>query len=188
MSNTTSKVILSTSDEAATYRTDLNGWVSRTGRYFGADERLARYDGCTHHVCACGALAEKSRIYCDACQANIDAELWGALPLVEWDGQTPLCIYRGDTYFFDIDQVCDYAAENDLKVSELRLLLCKPVCAHELNMDDWADELPEDDDGPEWLEEAISVFNAAVAAHRDEPLSWLPGNERVALPDEERAQ
>ena len=178
-------VILPTSHEAATYRTDIKGWVSRSGRYFGEDERLARYDGSTHSVCTtCGAPAQKYRLYCDACQDKRDAAAWEALPLVEWDGETPLCVYRGDTYFFDIDQVRDYAENSGEKVSELQLVLCKPICAHKLDMDDWADELPEDDDGPEWLREAITAFNAAIAAHRTEPLSWRLGRQRVVLADE----
>ena len=180
-------VILPTSDEAATYRTDIKGWVSRTGRYFGEDERLARYDGCTHTVCDCGAPAENFRIRCDACQATRDAAKWEALPLVEWDGETPLCVYCGDTYFFDIDQARDYADEQGVKVRELRLVLCNPVYAHRLEVEDWADELPEDGDVPEWLEEAISAFNAVCDAHRNDSLSWMPGQRRVVLADEEPA-
>ena len=183
MTDTT--VILPTSVEAATYRTDVKGWVSRSGRYFGADERLARLDGCTHNVCnTCGAPAEKYHRFCEACQAKRDAERWEALPLVEWDGETPLCIYRGDTYFFDIDQVRDYAENSGEKVSELRLVLCKPVCAHRLDMNEWEDELSENDDGPAWLQEAIKTFNAVVHAHRTEPLSWMPCQQRVVLADE----
>ena len=178
-------VILPASDEAATYRTDIKGWVSRSGRYFGADERLARLDGCTHNVCTtCGAPAEKYHLYCDACQAKRDAERWEALPLVEWDGETPLCIYRGDTYFFDIDQVRDYAAEHDMKVSELQLVLCKPVYAHNIEVDYWADDLPEGGDAPSWLEDAVDEFNEVVAKHRTEPLSWMRGQRRVVLADE----
>ena len=185
MSDATAQVILSTSAEAATYRTDIKGWVSRTGRYCGEDERLARYDGSTHSVCGCGAPVEKSRIRCGACQANRDAEAWEALPLVEWDGEAPLCVYRGDTYFFDADQVHDYADEQGVKVSELQLVLCKPVCAHYLDVAEWADDLPEGRDEPSWLEAAVDAFNEVIAAHRNEPLSWISGQQRVVLADEE---
>ena len=181
---TDTSVILPTSAEAATYRTDVKGWVSRSGRYFGDDERLARYDGCTHMVCDCGAPAEKSRIRCDSCQATRDAAKWEALPLVEWDGETPLCIYRGDTYFFDIDQVRDYADEQVVKVSELRLVLCKPVCARRLAVDYWAHQLVEGDDAPSWLEDAVDEFNEVIAKRRTEPLSWMPCQQRVVLADE----
>ena len=177
-------VILPTSAEAATYRTDVKGWVSRHGHYFGADERLARLHGCTHSVCNCGAPAEKYHRFCDACQAKRDAERWEALPLVEWDGETPLCIYRDDTYFFDIDQVRDYAAENGEKVSELRFVLCKPVYARRLEVDYWADQLVEGDDAPSWLEDAVDEFNEVIAKHRTEPLSWMPCQQRVVLADE----
>ena len=175
-------VILPTSAEAATYRTDVKGWVSRHGHYFGADERLARLHGCTHNVCtSCGARAEKDYLFCDACQAKRDAAAWEALPLVEWDGETPLCLWRGDTYLYDIDQVRDYAAEHDMKVSELRLVLCKPVCARRLEVDYWADDLEEGDDAPSWLEDAVDEFNEVIAAHRNEPLSWRSGQQRVVL-------
>ena len=175
-------VILPASDEAATYRTDIKGWVSRSGRYWGDDERLARYDGCTHNACtSCGAPTEKYRLYCDACQAKRDGEQWEALPVPDWDGETPLCLYRGDTYLYDIDQVRDYAAENDMKVSELRLVLCKPVYARRLEVDYWADDLAEGDDAPSWLEDAVDEFNEVIAKHRTEPLSWNPGQQRVVL-------
>ncbi len=178
-------VILPTSAEAATYRTDIKGWVSRSGRYFGDDERLARYDGCTHNACtSCGAPAEKYHLYCDACQAKRDAERWEALPVADWDGETPLCLYRGDTYLYDIDQVRDYAAENDMKVSELRLVLCKPVYAHYLDIAEWVDDLPEGKDGPSWLEAAVDAFNEVIAKHRKEPVGWRHGKQRVVLADE----
>ena len=53
------EMILNTSDEAAHFVTGLSGWVSRHGHFYGNDERLARYDGCTHTVCECGKPCEK---------------------------------------------------------------------------------------------------------------------------------
>ena len=179
------QIILSTSDEAATYRTDIRGWVSRTGRYFGEDERLARYDGCTHRPCEdCGAPTSKSYIRCDACRHKTDVARWESLPLVEWDGETPLCEFDGDRYFFDEDEVYDYAEDEDLHVSELRLVVCAPNYAQEVDADYWCDDLPEDGELPAWLEEAVEQLNKVILAHRDEPLSWFPGKQRVVLPDE----
>ena len=179
------KIILSTSDEAATYRTDIKGWVSRTGRYYGENEHLARYDGCTHRPCAdCGEPAPKSYILCDACRHKADVARWESLPLVEWDGETPLCEFYGDRYFFSEDDVYDYADGIDEKVSELRLVVCAPNYAQEVDADYWCDDLPEDGELPAWLEDAVEQLNKVILAHRDEPLSWFPGKQRVVLPDE----
>ena len=41
-------IIMEESPEAAEYRTDISGWVSCNGNYYGKDERMARYDGATH--------------------------------------------------------------------------------------------------------------------------------------------
>ena len=45
--NDIKQIILPESPEAASVQT-VTGWVSRTGRYWGNDERMARYDGSTH--------------------------------------------------------------------------------------------------------------------------------------------
>ena len=45
------QIVMRDSPESAQYRTDLKGWVSRDGFYFGdgpQGERTARYAGCTH--------------------------------------------------------------------------------------------------------------------------------------------
>ena len=186
MTPESTKIILSTSDEAATYRTDIKGWVSRAGRYFGEDERIARYDGCTHRPCEdCGAPTPKSYIRCDACQSKADVARWESLPLVEWDGETPLCEFDGDRYFFSEDDVYDYADSIEEKVSELRLVVCVPNCAQEVGAEYWCDDLAEGEDSlPGWLERALEQLNEAIAAHRHEPLSWSAGKQRVVLPDE----
>ena len=117
---------------------------------------------------------------------SIDSEQlrkWRALPLVKWDYETPLCLFQDDTFFFDIYEVRDYAEEHDMKVGELQLVLCTPIYAHELDPDDWIDDLPDDGDAPGWLQEAIRTFNAVLHAQRDKPLSWTPGHKRVVLAD-----
>ena len=35
------EIVMQDSDEAATYRTDIKGWVSRNGRYYGDGKRRA---------------------------------------------------------------------------------------------------------------------------------------------------
>ena len=41
-------IIMEDSPEAASIKT-VTGWVSRTGRFCGDDERMARFDGSTHN-------------------------------------------------------------------------------------------------------------------------------------------
>jgi len=44
------KIVPYDSAEAASIQT-VTGWVSRSGRFWGNDEHMARYDGCTHRKC-----------------------------------------------------------------------------------------------------------------------------------------
>ena len=63
------KVIMFDSDEAAQYKTNLSGWVSRDNHFFGEDEHMARYVGCTHRKCEdCGEPTEKGWLVCDNCR------------------------------------------------------------------------------------------------------------------------
>jgi hypothetical protein len=68
-------VIFPQSPQAATFRTELEGWVSRHGIFYGDNEYAARFNGCTHGICACGQLREKNYASCKACrQATEDAK------------------------------------------------------------------------------------------------------------------
>lgn len=182
MTAQSNEMILNTSDAAAK-RVTVSGWVSRDGRFYGDDERTARWAGATHVACPeCGQPTDKSYTHCEACRNRRSHERFEALPLAEWDGVTPLALWDTDQYFFLPDEVYDYAEEHGVKASELELVLCKPIFAHQLDIGYWCDEFPEDGDAPTWLEDAIEQFNAILDAHKDEPLSWLPGKERVRLP------
>lgn len=44
-------IILKDSPESCSYKTDLKGWVSANGFYYGEDKNLASYAGCTHYKC-----------------------------------------------------------------------------------------------------------------------------------------
>lgn len=81
---TDKKIIMEDSPEAASIKT-VTGWVSSTGRFWGDDERMARFDGSTHKRCDCGAVIAH-RSYCRACSDRKEAEKWEAMPEAEWDG------------------------------------------------------------------------------------------------------
>lgn len=70
------KVIMRDSPEAASLQT-VSGWVSRHGRFFGSDESIARYDGCTHVACSrCGAATEKRWTACTECRSQNSNPRW----------------------------------------------------------------------------------------------------------------
>ena len=56
-----------------------------------------------------------------------------------------------------------------------------------LDVAEWADDLPEGKDEPSWLEAAVDAFNEVIGDHCNDPLSWMPGEQRVVLEDEEIA-
>jgi len=169
-------MILDTSDEAASIKT-VTGWVSRTGRFWGNDERMARYDGSTHKQCECGAVAEKSYIRCDSCRAKGEIERFKARPIQPWDGETFLYSDAHDKYFQDLesllDHLSDYDDDDKYTLADLRLIICEPNIAREVESDHWCDDLPEDGDLPSEMAEALRVFNEVVK--RAPPLSWSPG-------------
>ena len=163
-----SKVIMYDSSEAATYRTDLKGWVSRDGRYFGKDESTARWSGSTHKTCACGNIHEKHRIRCQSCQATEDMKKFTSLPVEKWDGVTPLCIFDSDTYFFD-DSVLDYIADQP-EDEEIRICKCRPGYLHQINEEYWADDLAEDGEIPDAVSAALDLLNKAIKEAA--PVCW----------------
>lgn len=117
-------------EEAAEHRAGISGWVCKTcRRFFGDDEHLARYccakdlkcsnEGCMNRTKASGY------IYCDPCCAKKDHERWLKLKEVEWDGETPLVLHDDDRFFFCIDDLEWYLEDNNLKLEDLRLVLCE---------------------------------------------------------------
>lgn len=93
------KMVMFDSNEAATFKTGLEGWVSGDGIYFGKDERTARYSGCTHRICAtCANVIDKHRTYCRSCEESRRAEKWAKLPVEKWDGPDPLSLGESGWY------------------------------------------------------------------------------------------
>lgn len=176
-------IILQSSAEAATYRTDICGWVSRDGRYYGNDsgaERTARYAGSTHSECReCGAICDKGYTLCDNCRGKAELARFLALPRAPWDGVQMIYSDAKDRYYNTLEDALE-DFEEDTPADEMRLLLCEPNRPRLLEEDFFADEMPEDGDYyslPKELQEAIEAYNAV--AKNCSPLSWHPG--KVAL-------
>ena len=171
------------SPEAATYRTDIKGWVSRGGRFWGEDERMARYDGSTHKKCEkCGEIMEQ-RSWCEPCHEKAEHEAYLRMPLKKWDGVGGICS-GGDRYFWSIEEAEEYAEDIGINLEGLELVICEPQYAHEISPDDeYNDILPEDqtlDEVYPELYKAIEKLNELIRKKK-QPISWAPGKYRLDL-------
>ena len=167
------KIILGTSDEAAKIET-VTGWMSRTGRFWGKDERAARYDGSTHRLCSCGEVIEKQG-YCRPCADKKEAEKFAAMERKEWDGKAMLYSQSADEYFHDSDQILDHCEEHECKPDDMQLVICEPVYAGEIDPNEYYhDDLPEDCEVDGELADAFEELNKLIRESKL-ILSWMPG-------------
>lgn len=174
------KVVMYESDEAATFKEGISGWVSSNGRFWGKDEHMARYDGSTHKMCECGNVVSKSWIRCEVCRDKAAAEKYAAMPFKDHAGE-PLVIFRDDRYFWSVDEVYDYMV--DVGTVDLQLVICEPQCAPGIDEDYAQDYLPEDmylyDVAPE-LSKRIAELNDYIRKERP-VLSWTGGRYRTSI-------
>src|ERR1700749_2919897 len=103
----TEEMVMYDSDRAAKrvtitgYRKEpMTGWMDRFGRYFGDDENLARYSGCTHKTCDCGKPMTKGWLKCEDCRAVSARERYLSLEYVAYEntGDIPVCTQDGNEY------------------------------------------------------------------------------------------
>lgn len=178
------QIVMRDSPEAAQYRTDLKGWVSRDGFYFGdgsTGEQTARYAGCTHVPCKrCGTPTPKLYTQCQGCRDLSYIAKYEAMPRAEWDGKALLYSEARDQYYSTPDDAAEDLEEGQT-LADLRLVICTPNYVRQLEPDYCYDDLPEDGDVPDEVAEAMEAFNEAVAGI---VLSWSPGKTALALPDE----
>lgn len=177
------KIVMSDSPDAAQYRTDLKGWVSRDGFYFGdgtQGERAARYAGCTHVPCSqCGAQTPRGYTMCRACRDVASIAKYEAMPRAEWDGKAMIYSEARDRYYNSPDDAADDLEDGET-LADLRLVICTPNYVCHIEPDYCCADLPEDGDVPAEVEEAMAAFNEAVAGI---VLSWSPGKVALALPE-----
>jgi hypothetical protein len=173
------RVIMYDSPEAATYRKDIEGWVSIDNIYCGkgeTGENLARYRSATHAKCECGAVI-KTRTYktCDACRHKKAIENYNKLPYRDYDG-SPVVEWNGDTYFFNEEDIENYLEDNELE--SVNLLFCEENKWNKIEPDYWEDITPENmEELPKKLQDALDNLNNII----DElpPCSYSPGKIRT---------
>ena len=181
------KTVLYESDEAAK-RMTVTGWVSRLGHFYGEDEHMARYDGCTHRRCEAEGCAEiisrHSSIYCDGCNRKRSEEKNAKRERRDYKGEPVFHQASGEFYF------SEESLEMGLELGDFEpgdvFLFGEPEYPQCLDADYFSDSLPTDDEGdlPADLAAAVDAFNAVIQARRDrnEPTCWTEG-EVVAVID-----
>lgn len=172
------KIIMYDSDEAAQYET-VKGWVAADGRFYGENEDLARYAGCTHRPCKqCGEPTNKNWMFCYKCRREKELAKYNELPTEIWDGQSFVYSETLDEYFDDMDSFLDAMFDRDMRIKDAMLVHCKQVKPRDLDPDDiYQDDLPEDTGLPAEIYEAFEELNKLVAKHF--PESWYP--DKIAV-------
>ena len=176
------EIIETTDNEAASYHTNIKGWVDRHGNLFD-DEETARYSGATHKRCKnCYQLVEKSYVFCKVCQDAIQFERYNKMEKVKWDGETPLYSEKYDVYFYSIDNIINYAndhiSEFDFTTyDDMRPVLCVEVELHKIPIDYWEDMYDYSDNKE--LEDAINDFNLVLGDIKTN--CWEPSDYRVSI-------
>jgi len=170
------EVVMFASDEAAQLKT-ITGWVDRHGRYFGNDERLARYSGSTHDVCECGKVRSKGWTICESCREKKRREEYLALPYKEYDG-SPVYSDSHDKYFFDQDDIETFLAD-ELNETSIDLVFCTPVKYSHIDYDYWEDSLAEDQELNESLAKKVEELNSFIDTLA--PSCYMPGKVRTTF-------
>lgn len=173
-------IVMSDSPEAAKQMT-VTGWVSRLGHFYGDDERIARYDGCTHRPCeteGCARPTPKHWIYCEDCRHRREVARYLAMPAAPWDGSS--MIFANDEYFSDLESFLEHCEDEGIEPETARPILCEPNMAREVESDYWQDEVSEDGELPDELEAALDALNKVIREGKF-VLSWSSGKTRLDL-------
>lgn len=150
-------------------------WAARDGRCYPTQD-MARYASATHKRCECGNLHEKHWMCCSVCRERNAWEKYKSLQPIEWDRETPLYSEIHDQYFWDEDGLIDFCHDNGTEPDHMRLYLCAPVVANQIDDEYWGDQLPEEqylDDVCSKLAELVAQVNEFII--KEKPvLSWRP--------------
>ena len=182
----TEKKILYNSDEAATYVTNIKGWISARGFFYGDEpgaQGTARYDGCTHRICSCGREMTKNWTLCDECREQKAIKKYNAMEKEVWDGEALIYSDTNDKYFHSIDEIDEYCDEEKCTIASLRLLICEPNHLRQIDEDYCFDDMPDDSYLPDAVSDAIDAFNKVIT--EQDPISWHPGKTACIFKKEE---
>lgn len=176
------------SDERAARHVTITGWVARDGRFWGEDERMARYCGSTHSVCEdCGATCGKSYLVCDPCRNKRDLARYQALPLVPWNGKM-FTTLDGDEWWDDIFEFFEWCEDEGVDPKDMWLVNGEEIDLYQVHGDMWVDQLPEDGELPQAIEDARRELNRVIREHNLKGSGvFHVSKERICLSDGEEA-
>ena len=185
---TDQQTIMYESDDAAGIKT-VTGWVSSSGRFWGEDEHMARYDGSTHRKCKCGGVYSKGWTACQKCRDQKRMEVYLNMPFESYAGQ-PVVIFDNDIYFWNEDDIRDYCDNEGVEFAELDLVICEPNYVRPFEYGDYYhDECPEDHDfetiAPE-ITKKIEELNKFIT-EKAQILSWTAGKYRTSFQPSQEA-
>lgn len=178
------KTILYDSDEAASYKTGLEGWVNSSGNFWGKNEHMARWSGCTHKKCECGNVHSKNWICCKNCSEKKATERFKEFEKEKWNGIDPICVYNSDIYFFHgLDELEEYCAAEELKKEDLLLCFCEGLTLPSFDIFELLEDYLCDEhtiyDLPVDAVDAVDALNEALKDAK--PLTWHQVDKAVIL-------
>lgn len=185
---TTDKIIMYDSPEAAIFKTGIEGWVSSTGTFWGNDEHMARWSGCTHFKCKeCGSAHRKSWTICKECrskkQEEKEREAYAEMDVVEWDGKGFIATIDGNEYFSSWDEVNDYCHDLGLAVADLMLVICEGVELPEIDINDYFSDCMHEDQDINDIDsdilDAVDELNKLIRKAR--PMVYSTGDKAVKI-------
>ena len=71
-----------------------------------------------------------------------------ALPMIEWDGESPVCDVPENNYFCDHESVLEILfdvlkeAKKHGEEPEAQVVICEPNYLHTLDSEEWGDDFP----------------------------------------------
>jgi hypothetical protein len=172
------------SDDVASYKTGIHGWVDRHGHYWGKDEHMARWSGCTHKKCECGNVYDKNWTKCLKCRQIAEKDRYNKYERINWDGETPLYSHSHSEYFFNDEELIEFLSEqleeyeniNLEDIDNFMLVVCKPNYFYEVDIDYFQDVLPDDEcEIDDEIKKAMDHLNEII--RKQPPASWSPGNK-----------
>lgn len=166
----------------------VTAYMDPAGRIWRSEHDCRTY-GSPWYMCKrCGMVAiERDLQYCSGCRSLNAIDRWKKLPIVEWDGTTPIVEIDDDEYIFDSDQLCDWIERRreSQGCGDLRALfvLCEPVPWRLVNASDIIEAINCEDTSdirlPDGVEGLVDKANKLLQASPT-PV-WHPKSPVVAV-------
>lgn len=159
------------------------GWKCRMcGRFYGDNERSARYCCHTDAPCDCGKRKSRHQTMCDDCWHAEKVRLWESSEQVQCSEPTadnPWSLFDDDTYFFDVESFLEHCIENKVQPSEAFPVLCRQHKPGTFCLSDWLEDYSFEDECPvDGVDLKIADEAVNAVLDRVERWPWYPDKKR----------